>query len=452
MKIDIEKMDNCQVALKIEAEPDELKKSQKAAYQRLVNKVSVPGFRKGKAPQVILEQHVGKKAMLDEALEHLVPELYTKAVKSQELEPIAEPQIEITQTEPVVFKAIVPLKPRVELGDYHTIKLKAEPVKVSDSDIDKAIEQVREGQAVLAPVDRSVQPGDFLTLDVEGGLDGKPFLNHKGITYEVNPDSKLPLPGFAEKLVGAEKNKEMAFTLRIPDGYNIENSGGKESRWKVTIAEVKEKQLPELDDELAQSVGYDNLKSLREKLNAQIVARAEENSNLKLKQQVLDAIIERSSIKYPPILEEKEVGHLLEDEARRFGYQDVNDFLKRVNKAEEELKQELGPIARKRVINTLVLDKVAETEKIEISPAEVDNKVGEITRSAEDKEKMQQVFALPQVRESIAHSLRTEKTLDWLGQIATSVQKRKRKSRSAGNVEKQEKKTESHLSENPESQ
>ncbi|MEA3254106.1 MAG: trigger factor, partial [Chloroflexota bacterium] len=224
MKIDIEKMDNCQVALKIEAEPDELKKSQKAAYQRLVNKVSVPGFRKGKAPQVILEQHVGREAMLDEALEHLVPELYTKAVKSQELEPIAEPQIDITQTEPVVFKAIVSLKPRVELGDYHTIKLKAEPVKVSDSDIDKAMEQVREGQAVLAPVERPVQPGDFIILDVEGSLDGKPFLSHKGITYEVNPDSKLPLPGFAEKLVGAEKSKEMTFTLRIPDDYNIENS------------------------------------------------------------------------------------------------------------------------------------------------------------------------------------------------------------------------------------
>ncbi|MEA3253690.1 MAG: hypothetical protein U9Q17_01935, partial [Chloroflexota bacterium] len=153
---------------------------------------------------------------------------------------------------------------------------------------------------------------------------------------------------------------------------------------------------------------------------------------------------------YPPILEEKEVGHLLEDEARRFGYQDVNDFLKRVNKAEEELKQELGPIARKRVVNTLVLDKVAETEKIEISPAEVDNKVGEITRGTEDKEKMQQVFALPQVRESIAHSLRTEKTLDWLGQIATKTRKRKR--RSSGSAEKQEKKTESHLSGNPESQ
>ena len=407
------------MALIIEVEHNELEKSREEAYHRLVGKVSIPGFRKGKAPRAVLEQHVGKESLLEEALEQLMPQLYQEAVKSQGLEPIAKPQIEITQTEPVVFQAIVPLKPTVELGDYHDIKVKPEPVEIGNDGIETAMEQIRQKQAVLSPVDRPVQFGDSVTIDIEASVDGKTLLDHKGIVYDVDQNSAVPLLGFAENLIGVEKNREKIFALHVPDDYGIKEFGGKECLCKVAVSEIKEKELPDLSDELAQTIGYDNLTSLHEKVAADLRAKAEQRSHLELRQKVLDAIIERSSVDYPPILEEREIAYLLEDEARRLGYTKIEDYLDRANRTVEELKQQLRPIARKRVINTLIIDKVAEQEEIEITSSEVDNKIEEMTRSIEDKEKVQQIFALPRIRESIKQSLRTEKTVDRLVQIAT---------------------------------
>ncbi|MCK4387319.1 MAG: trigger factor [Dehalococcoidia bacterium] len=419
MKVTAEKMEHRQVALIIEVEHNELEKSREEAYHRLVGKVSIPGFRKGKAPRAVLEQHVGKESLLEEALEQLMPQLYQEAVKSQGLEPIAKPQIEITQTEPVVFQAIVPLKPTVELGDYHDIKVKPEPVEIGNDGIETAMEQIRQKQAVLSPVDRPVQFGDSVTIDIEASVDGKTLLDHKGIVYDVDQNSAVPLLGFAENLIGVEKNREKIFALHVPDDYGIKEFGGKECLCKVAVSEIKEKELPDLSDELAQTIGYDNLTSLHEKVAADLRAKAEQRSHLELRQKVLDAIIERSSVDYPPILEEREIAYLLEDEARRLGYTKIEDYLDRANRTVEELKQQLRPVARKRVINTLIIDKVAEQEEIEITSSEVDNKIEEMTRSIEDKEKVQQIFALPRIRESIKQSLRTEKTVDRLVQIAT---------------------------------
>lgn len=419
MKVTAEKMEHRQVALIIEVEHNELEKSREEAYHRLVGKVSIPGFRKGKAPRAVLEQHVGKESLLEEALEQLMPQLYQEAVKSQGLEPIAKPQIEITQTEPVVFQAIVPLKPTVELGDYHDIKVKPEPVEIGNDGIETAMEQIRQKQAVLSPVDRPVQFGDSVTIDIEASVDGKTLLDHKGIVYDVDQNSAVPLLGFAENLIGVEKNREKIFTLHVPDDYGIKEFGGKECLCKVAVSEIKKKELPDLSDELAQTIGYDNLTSLHEKVAADLRAKAEQRSHLELRQKVLDAIIERSSVDYPLILEEREIAYILEDEARRLGYTKIEDYLDRANRTVEELKQQLCPVARKRVINTLIIDKVAEQEEIEINSSEVDNKIEEMTRSIEDKEKVQQIFALPRIRESIKQSLRTEKTVDRLVQIAT---------------------------------
>jgi len=419
MKVTAEKMEHRQVALIIEVEHNELEKSREEAYHRLVGKVSIPGFRKGKAPRAVLEQHVGKESLLEEALEQLMPQLYQEAVKSQGLEPIAKPQIEITQTEPVVFQAIVPLKPTVELGDYHDIKVKPEPVEIGNDGIETAMEQIRQKQAVLSPVDRPVQFGDSVTIDIEASVDGKTLLDHKGIVYDVDQNSAVPLLGFAENLIGVEKNREKIFTLHVPDDYGIKEFSGKECLCKVAVSEIKEKELPDLSDELAQTIGYDNLTSLHEKVAADLRAKAEQRSHLELRQKVLDAIIERSSVDYPLILEEREIAYILEDEARRLGYTKIEDYLHRANRTVEELKQQLCPVARKRVINTLIIDKVAEQEEIEINSSEVDNKIEEMTRSIEDKEKVQQIFALPRIRESIKQSLRTEKTVDRLVQIAT---------------------------------
>ena len=420
MKVSTENVGNCQISLNIEAEANELDKSLDEAYHHLVNEVSIPGFRKGKAPRAVLVQHIGKKNLLDEALEHLIPQLYKQAVESQKLEPIAGPQIEVTQTEPVVFKAIVSLKPEVKLGDYHSIRLGPTPViEIAEKEVSAAMEEFRERQGAWVPVDRPVELGDLVTMDIQANVDGKPWLNHKDILYEMNKDSRSPVPGFASHLQGTEKNKERIFSLTIPDDYPIKEMRGKEGTFKVSVTEVKEKQLPELNDGLAKSVSYNNLEDMRKKVTDDLKAKAEARNRLELKQKALDTLVEISEVKYPPIFEDEEITGLLRDEAKRLGFRELTDYLKKANKTEEELKQELRPIAQKQLIQSLVLGKLAEEEKIEISSSEVDNKVDEITNDAEDKEKAKQFFSLPQIKQSIEQSLRTQKTMDRLLQIAT---------------------------------
>jgi len=431
MKVTAEEMERCQAALSIEIEPGELEESRTAAYRRLANKTSIAGFRKGKAPRAILEQHLGKDTLTQEALEHLIPRLYKQAVESQGLEPIASPQIEITQDDPVVFRATLPLKPKVELGDYHSTRLKPEPVAIGDKEVEAALEGIRHEQAVLRPVDRPVQFDDFVTLDIEANIEGTPILSHKGVTYEVSRNSALPLPGFADNVAGMEKNQEKVFTLSIPKDHRVEKFSGKECLCKTSVSEVKEQELPELGDELAQSMGHDSLVSLREKVAADLTARAEEKSQADLRQRALAALVELSSVDYPPILEQREIEQLLQDEARRFGYIQVEDFIKRTGKTREELEQQLQPVAKKRVTNALALDRVAEQEEIEISPSEVDNRVEEVQKNSADKEKVRQFLSLPQVRESIEQSLRTDKTLDRLVQIASESKRARRTGRSS---------------------
>lgn len=427
MKVSSEKLGNCQVSLKVEAEASELEKSLDEAYHRLVSRVSIAGFRKGKAPRALLERHVGKDTLLSEALERLVPQLYQQAVEAEKIEPIAPGQIELIQNEPLVFKAIVPLKPEVKLGEYHKIKLKPEPVKIVKQDIEAAIENLRQEHAVLLPVERPVQSGDFVTIDIEASVEGKPFLNHKDLLYEVDSNSSFPLTGFATNLLGLNKKEEKTFSLEIPADYSIKEFCGKECPFKVMVTEIKEKQLPEVDDDFAQSCGYADLTQLREQMGTYLRDAAEGKSRRELEQKVIDAVAELSQVDYPPILEDSEIDGFLRDEARRLGYREVEDYLKRINRTEEEVSQRLRPAAKMRVTNTLVLDKVAVEEKIEISSSEVDNRVEEILKKAEDKEKMRKFLAVSQVRQSIEQSLRQEKTLQRLVQIASGKQGKERK-------------------------
>jgi trigger factor len=319
----------------------------------------------------------------------------------------------------VVFKAIVSLKPEVKLGDYHNIKLEpSSEIEITEKEVSAAMEEFREKQGAWVPVDRPVELGDLVTMDIQANADGKPWLNHKDILYEMDKDSRSPVPGFASQLQGAEKNKEGTFSLIIPDDYPIKEMRGKEGTFKVTVTEIKEKQLPELNDELAKSAGYGNLEDMRGKVTAGLRTKAEARNRLELKQKALDNLVEISKVNYPPILEDEEITGLLRNEAQRLGFTEITDYLKRANKTEEEIKQELRPIAQKRLLQSLVLGKLAEEEKIEISSSEVDNKVAEMTNDAEDKEKARQFFSLPQIRQSIEQSLHTQKTMDQLLQIA----------------------------------
>jgi len=421
VKVTNEKTENSQAFLSIEMEPAEVEESLEKSYYRLVKKMNIPGFRKGKAPRAVLERHVGRDALLREALDHLMPEVYEKALDDQKIEPIDHPEIQLIQTEPVIFKAVVSVRPKVELGDYVGIRMEADIVEVKDEEVDTTIEELRQQHAVLNPVDRPVKLGDIITMDVEGEGQGESFPIRKGLEYELVKESPLPLPGFAEKLVGINKGNETTFVLSYPQDHKIEELAGKEYSFKVMVHEIKEKQLPEVNDEFAKLLGSDDLTSLREQVYNNLKSRAEERSRLDFEQKLLDTVVDLSEVEYPPVLIDNEIDRLLEEETSNFveGKKGLENYLRSVNKTIEEHRQELKPIADKRIVSSLVMGKLAEVEEIKVDEAEIEAELEKMAGEfGERAEEMRKLFDSPRGRSSVENILISRKTMERLKQIA----------------------------------
>ena len=425
MKVTREKTENSQVFLTIEMEPAEVEESLEKSYYRLVRKTNIPGFRKGKAPRAILERYIGKESLLEDALNHLLPEAYEKAIKEQEIEAIAQPQIEIAQTDPVVFKATIPLKPTTKLGDYHHIQLTPEPVQLAEDDINSAMEQLRHRHATWEPVERQVDFDDLLVLDIQSRIEDKPFINRNGVQYQVLRDLSFPAPGFAEQLLGMKRDEEKEFKLQFPLDYPRRELAGKEPSFKVKVTEIKQERLPELNDEFARQVAPDleSLDSLREQVSANLRLRAEEKAKMDFEERVVEAAVDLAQVEFPPVLVDAEISHLLDERSKywQMGGQGLEEYLRSINKTQEELREELYPLAVKRVTWSLVLEKIAEEEKIEVSDAELKTEIENLTKGAgESKDELEKLLNTPQSHESIKHQLIIRKTIQRLVEIATS--------------------------------
>ena len=419
MKITREKTENSQAFLTIEMESAEMGESLEKSYHRLVKKTAIPGFRKGKAPRDILESYVGKERLFEDALNALLPEAYEKAIKEQEIEPIAQPHIEIAQTDPVIFKAIVPLQPTIKLGDYHDIQVAPEPVELTEDGVSTVIEQLRHQYATWEPVERPVEFNDLVVLDIESNIEGKSFINKKGAQYQVLRDLPFPVPGFAEQLSGMKRDEEKEFKLQLPLDYPKGELAGKEALFKVGVTEVKEEKLPELNDEFAKQIAPDfkNLDLLREKISANLRLRAEEKAKIDFEEKVIEAVVNLVQVEFPPILVEREIDQLLNRQLQ--GGKGLEEYLSKINKTEEELREELRPLATKRVTQSLVLGRIAEEEKIEVSESEINAENGNMIKSAtENKDELQKFLDTPHARESIKQLLITRKTIQELAEIA----------------------------------
>lgn len=426
MKVTNERTENRQAFLTIEMEPAEMEESLEASYRRLAQKANIPGFRKGKAPRMVLERYLGKENVLEDAIKQLVPQAYEKAIKEQEIEPFAQPDIEITQTDPVIFKTIVPLSPTIELGDYHSIRLTPDPVEITEDNVSAVMEELRHQHATWEPVDRPSDSGDLVVLDIDSEVEEKPLIKKLGVQYQVLRDSVSPAPGFAEQIIGMQKEEKKEFKLTFPEDYPQSELAGKEATFKVKVSEVKEEKLPELNDELARQVSPDfqTVDTLREEVSQKMKHSAAERARVDFEDQVINAVIDQSQVEFPPVLVEMEINRLLNEQARQLQMSGraLEDYLKSVNKTEDELREELRPVATKNVNGSLVLGKVAEAEKIEVSDSEVDAEIDGMTRGAADdkKDELRKLMNTPQTRDSIKRSLITRKTIERLVEIAKS--------------------------------
>jgi trigger factor len=429
MRVSTERIPESQVLLQIEVDEERLQKAKDAAFRRLAGKTRIPGFRPGKAPREVLERHLGEHAILHEAVDRLLPQVYREALDQESIDPIDRAEFELVTEEPLVVKFTVPVRPDVDLGDYVSLRLEREPVEVEAERVQEGLEGLRRRYATLEPVSRPIQWGDVLRADVRGMLDGSAFVQQEDAEFQLEEGRSISMPGFAEALIGHEKGDPFEFEVPVPDDASDEALRGKPARYEVTVKEIKQEVLPELDDDFARQVGegFSDLEALRTRVEGDLRTALEEQAEHRFHDSILEALSERARIEYPPVLVEREVERLLREQTGApagpggTSQAELERYLQRVGKSEEELRAELRPLAETRLRRSLVLSQVAEAEHIEVADSEVEAEIERLASGAGSQtEELRRLFSEQSAKESLRRSLMTRKTLERLVEIAAA--------------------------------
>ncbi|MDO8472520.1 MAG: trigger factor, partial [Dehalococcoidia bacterium] len=344
-------------------------------------------------------------------------------IEEQKIEAVARPQVELISVEPVRFKATVPVKPSVNLNEYQKISVEHQPVEITEEQVEKVIDQLRQQQAVFTPVERPVRYNDVITMTVAGYVEERQIVNEKGAPYKVMKDLDLPLPGFPEKLEGAVKGEERVFSLVFPETHPAQELRGKPCDFKVTVDEIKEQRLPAVDDAFVKSLGAgaETIDAFKEKVKSDIKARAEGAEHNRYEDEVLQKLVDCAQIDYSPILVDIEVERLVKNEEERAARsgKKLKDLLKATNQTEVQLRAELRPIAEKRLVRGLALGQLADDENIQVSDEEIAEEIEKAAKGSADKEQeVRNFLKLPSVKGSILSAVLTRKTMARLIEIA----------------------------------
>lgn len=398
MSLQVEKLEKNMAKLTIEVPAEELEKAIESAYRKNKNKISIPGFRKGKVPRKMIEQMYGKEVFYEDAANELIPDAYDKAVEECEEEIVSNPKIAVTQIEagkPFVFTAEVALKPEVTLGKYKGVKVDKFDVEVTDQEIDAEINREREKNARTVDVtDRAVQDGDVTVIDFEGFVDGEAFEGGKGEDYPLTIGSGAFIPGFEEALVGAEIGKETDVNVTFPEDYQAAELAGKAAVFKCTVKKIQEKQLPELDDEFVEEVSEesDTVDQYKEEIRKKLAKKAEETAKAEKEDAVIDAIIAEAQMEIPDAMVETQQRQMVQEFAQRMQAQGISmaQYMQFTGATPDILLEQAKPQALKRIQSRLVLEAVVAAEKMEASEEEFEEEVksmGEVYQMEADKVK-----------------------------------------------------------------
>ncbi|PRX28917.1 trigger factor [Orenia metallireducens] len=421
MKVSKENIEENKVELVIEVSEDKVASALDKAYKKVVKEVNIPGFRKGKVPKSILIKKFGAEVLHKDALDILIPEAYYEAVQETEIEPIAQPDITdvfIEAGKPAKFTAEVEVKPEVELGEYKELGIEKEEVNVSDEQVEEELNHKRGHHAQLVATDRAeVQEGDHTVIDFEGFLDGEAFEGGAGEDYNLEIGSGQFIPGFEEQLVGVKVGEEVEVNVTFPEEYNAENLAGQDAVFKVTVKEIKVKEMPELDDEFAKDLEFETLDELKADIKEKIAAREETRVNREFENKLVDAIADNTEVNIPETMVENEIDNMLEG----FRYQimqqgfEFDQYLEMSGIKEEDIRADYKEAAEKRAKANLVLETIAKNEGIEVSDEDLDEKLAEIAeRQGQDKDQIKMFLQMQGQLASLKDSLQMEKTIDFL--------------------------------------
>lgn len=424
MKVTQEDVVSRQTALHIELEEGDLSEYLDRGYRRVVQRTMIPGFRKGKAPRAIVERFVGRESLLQEAADFMLPDITQRAVAAQDLETVGTPSVELLDLEPVTVKATVALTPLVDIDGYRDIRVAEKTVEITEDDVQERLERLRKDSSSWEPVERPVKLDDMLTMNVVGHVGESDILNEKDATYVPEKDGILPFPGFSEHLVGVEVDVPKEFTLTIPEDRPDAALAGKEAHFIVTVTDVKERRLPELDDEFAKSAGdgYKSFSELREAVESDLEAEAERAQSAQYREAALEGLGGVTKVELPPLLIDHEVEHLV---SRRDQFVDrldirMDDYLRFTGKTEEQIREEMREQAVSQLNRSYALTDLAEREELAVSDEEIDKETQQIAATSGERAESLKRRGLDseEVRGSIRETLLVGKALDRLVAIA----------------------------------
>ncbi len=448
MKITTEDMHDRQIGLLIELEDAEIEQHKQRAYQRLVQRYAIPGFRKGKAPRAILERHIGADTLVQDDIEALLDRSIAEAVEQQDLAPIARPQVtDLESLDPITFRATVALSPEVELGDYSSIRIDWEEPHVTDEQVEEVLENLRRQGAPWEPAARPVQFGDLLTIDAHGYVDEEAeaesegdddaaddasgrrvFVEEAGISYLAQEGVTYPAPGFPDQLAGMNAGETREFTISVPDDFTIRNLNGKEAHFTVTVREVKEQILPDADDEWAKSLEgfgedtFETVNALQGRIRSDLIERAQSQARADYEENVLERFAEIATVVYPPIVLDMEIDRILQDQDQQMRGMGMSlaAYAQSTDQSVDALRDAVRPQAEQRVLRGLLITDLAEKAGVEASGEEIDEDVAQVIASQPDEaaqEQARQVFASEAARETVERRIVARKTMDMLVEI-----------------------------------
>ncbi len=383
MKITTEALPDRQLHMTIEVDEAQTQKAMQSAARQIARQVNIPGFRKGKAPYELIIQRYGEDTVRQEAAEAMVEKAYRDAIKQEEIEPYTPGKLEEVELNPITFQFTIALPPLVNLGDYRNHRLKARQAKVFKKDVQQALEEIRRQNTIFEPVERPVARDDGATINLVGQtLDGVTFLQEEDIRVILEDESDEPAPGFIDAIVGMEADEERTFTLTLPDDFPQQELRGQEAEFAVKMLEVYKSILPNLDDDLARTVGnYDSFKELEKETKEQLRQAMQQQLDQEYTEQVLKDILEQAQIEYPPImLQEKIDGAVKEFEqaVKRELKLSLEDYLRYQNKTIEQQREEFEPRATSRLRQSLVLSEVIRLEGLAVDEEEINTQIEEI--------------------------------------------------------------------------
>ncbi|WHE06104.1 trigger factor [Thermoanaerobacterium thermosaccharolyticum] len=430
MSSNLKKIENSVATIELNIPKEKFEEGLNFSYKKNVGRFNIPGFRRGKAPRIIVERYYGEGVLYEDAIEHLFPDAYQEAIDSLKIEPIDSPTIDIVQIgkgKDLIIEAVVPILPDVELGQYKGIEVKKVEYNVKDEDVENRLEQMRQRNARVVPVeDRAAQMGDIVDISFEGFINGEPFEGGKSDNYSLELGSKTFIPGFEEQIVGHNINDEFDVNVKFPEDYRVEELKGKDAVFKVKLLSIKYKELPELNDDFAKDVSeFDTLDELKEDIKRELKEQYDRSAEEEMKENAVKTVVVNSKVEIPEVLIDRQIDISLRDLDYNLRYQglDLDKYLEITGKTKEDLRKEMHDDAALRVKTQLVVDKIGKVENITATDEEVENRLNEMARNyninVEDLKKELNESQINNIKDDIVYF----KTIDFIFENSKIVDK-----------------------------